>query len=101
MKEQQGKKDDDDTGGVDITEAAVHLGDDCDHLKRYDEAEFLLKNALEVREGALGKDSPEVMKAATLLAHVYQHEGRDDLAKPLLKRAARIDKKNTTCHQAR
>ncbi len=60
---------------------------------RYAEAEPLLRQALAIREKALGPEHPEVAQSLTDLAHLYESQGRHSEAEPLFKRSQEILKK--------
>ena len=60
---------------------------------RYAEATSIAKEALAIRERALGPDHPDVAVSLNNLAQLYRAEGRDPEAEPLLKRSLAIREK--------
>src|ERR1700693_4057798 len=61
--------------------------------RRYDEAEPLLRRALELREKALGPDHPDIAQSLNNLASIYRDRGEYEKAEPLLQRALGIREK--------
>jgi len=57
-------------------------------------AELMLRRAIEVKEGGLGPDHPDVATSLTNLGLVYAAAGRGIDAAPVLERAAAIQEKN-------
>jgi spermidine synthase len=57
---------------------------------RYAEAEPLLRQALAIREKALGPEHPDVAQSLDDLAELYASQGRHSEAEPLLKRSQEI-----------
>ena len=62
----------------------------------YQDAEFLLKRALAIRENTLGPDHPLVALSLRSYALVLRKTGRSAQAKPLEKRGMTIRKKHST-----
>src|SRR5262245_47622540 len=60
---------------------------------RYDEAEALLKQALAIRESALGPNHPDLSGRLSVLAEFYRTQGKYGEAEPLYKRALDISEK--------
>lgn len=78
---------------LDLSETASLLNRMAVYLKeraRYEEAEKLFREALELREEALGPDHPEVARVAHDLAEMYWHRDRFAEAEQLYLRALRI-----------
>jgi tetratricopeptide (TPR) repeat protein len=57
---------------------------------RYEEAEPLIKRALEIRERMLGANHPDTAISLNSLAVIYENQGRYKEAEPLIKRALEI-----------
>ena len=55
--------------------------------KRYEEAESLLKQAIEGRQRELGEDHPDTLESKNDLAVLYKEKGDYDKAEPLLLEA--------------
>ncbi|NEP09753.1 MAG: tetratricopeptide repeat protein [Symploca sp. SIO2C1] len=61
---------------------------------RYDEAEPLYEQALEIDKRSLPKDHPSLATHLNNLANLYESQGRYDEAEPLYEQALEIDKRS-------
>jgi tetratricopeptide (TPR) repeat protein len=59
--------------------------------RKYEEAEPLLKRALQINEKRLGPEHPNTATSLNNLALLYQAQGKYEEAEPLLKRALQIN----------
>ena len=59
---------------------------------RYDAAEPLYKQAMEIRRAALGEGHPDFAASLNNLASLYQAQGRYDAAEPLYEQAIEIER---------
>ena len=62
------------------------IGDIYTKLAVYESAEALVAEALEIRQGELPEDHPDVLESVNQLGVIYRREGRLDEAEPLLRR---------------
>lgn len=60
---------------------------------RYDEAELLYKQAIEIGKATIGESHPSYAIRLNNLANLYENMGRYDEAEPLYKQAIEIDSK--------
>jgi len=76
-----------------MSDALNELGVLCYDLARYDEAEPLIRGALDIAENAYGPEHQEVATRLGNLAEVLQKTTRTDEAEPLMRRALEIAEK--------
>jgi CHAT domain-containing protein/tetratricopeptide (TPR) repeat protein len=77
-------------GHPDFTQSLNNLAALLDSTGRYDEAEPLFRQALEVRRAALGEGHPDFATSLNNLAFLLQATGRYDEAEPLFRRALEV-----------
>ena len=76
---------------ADVVELMDRCGTLLQDLARFDEAEPLLRRALEINEATLGPDHPDTGDSAGNLGSLLKDKGDLDAAEPLMRRALEID----------
>jgi tetratricopeptide (TPR) repeat protein len=76
-----------------ISAALCLLADPLMHLRRFEEAEILSRQALEMQRKLSGKDSPELISPLNTLGVIFQREGKLDEAEDTFREALKIKSK--------